>query len=348
MAHLEKFTAADSRRMTEHYDRTKPSLGEHIDKSRTAQNYNLAHELQPLSQEEFLRKRLDTVAHANRKDLVTFCDVVLTLPQGEEAIEREFFKVSFDFFCERFGRENVISAYVHKDEVQPHLHFAFTPVIEDEQGKRFCAKKVCERRQFQTLHTDLSNALVKHFGRDVGVLNGATADGNRTIEQLKRDDDKYEAQRRFLEAADEQAFAAAKGAVERKIKRRKVGFGKNRHKVVVLPQELYDDLTRSALTNAPARAATSAAIRVMKQSEKDAASASKETQDAKKAQKIAEVAYRSLQRENAELKKKNNELRSNVAACVEATESLPPAVQTAWSKAFRSAKNRQNPHGSQM
>ncbi len=348
MAHLEKFTAADSGRMLEHYDRSKPSLGEHIEKSRTAQNYNLAHNLQPLPQKEFLQARLEKVAHANRKDLVAFCDVVLTLPQGEEAIEREFFKVSFDFFCERFGRENVISAYVHKDEVQPHMHFAFTPVIEDERGKRFCAKKVCERRQFQTLHIDLSNALVKHFGRDVGVLNGATVDGNRTIGQLKRVDEKYEAQSRFLEAADEQAFAVAKGTVEHKIKRKKVGFGKNRRKVVVLPEELYNDLARSALTNAPARAAASAAIRAMKQSEKDAASASKETQVSKKAQKIAEGAYRGLQRENAELKEENEELRSRIDACVEATKSLPPLTRAAWVKAYENAQERQNPQGRQM
>lgn len=348
MAHLEKFTTADSGRMMEHYDRTKPSLGDHIDKSRTAQNYNLAQELQPLPQEEFLRARLAKVAHANRKDLVAFCDVVLTLPQGEEAIEREFFKTSFEFLCKRFGQENVISAYVHKDEVQPHMHFAFTPVIEDERGKRFCAKKVCERRQFQTLHTDLSNALVKHFGRDVGVVNGATVDGNRTIEQLKRVNEKYEAQRRFLEAADEQALHTAKGDVEGKIKRKAVGFGKKRRKVVVLPEELYNALARSALTNAPARAAASAAIRTMKQSEEAAASAAEEVKQAKKAQRFAEGANRGLQRENAELKKANEELRGVVAACTEATESLPPTAKATWTQAFATAKKRQNPRGWQM
>lgn len=348
MAHLEKFTTADSRRMMEHYDRTKPSLGDHIDKSRTAQNYNLARELQPLKQEEFLRARLAKIAHAKRKDLVTFCDVVVTLPQGEEAIEREFFEVTFEFLRDRFGQGNVISAYVHKDEVQPHIHFAFTPVIEDESGARFCAKKVCDRKQFQTLHTDLSNALTKHFGRDVGVLNGATVNGNRTIEQLKRVDEKYEAQRRYLEAADEQALATAQNATESKIKRKTVGFGKKRRNVVVLPKELYDDLTRSALTNAPARATASAAIRAMKQSEEATASATAETQQARKAQNFAEGVNRGLQRENAELKKTNEQLRGIVGACAEATGSLPPTAQTAWKQAFEKAKKRQSSSGWQM
>ena len=43
---------------------------------------------------------------------------------------------------ERYGKENVISAYVHFDEVTPHMHY-FVPVVEDKKkgGYKLSAKK---------------------------------------------------------------------------------------------------------------------------------------------------------------------------------------------------------------
>ena len=41
------------------------------------------------------------------------------------------------------AKENVISAYVHFDEVTPHMHYAFVPVVEDKKkgGYKLSAKK---------------------------------------------------------------------------------------------------------------------------------------------------------------------------------------------------------------
>lgn len=159
-----------------HYDRTKllnPETGEYefqrypsltvrgskrgvdyseIDPAKTHLNYNLAAGDQSLGQAEFFERRLGEVyVHktALRNALV---DWVVTLPDMEQYVgrEREFFQTVYDALSERYGRENVVSAYVHMDEVQPHMHFCFVPVVRDEkhaQGWKLSRKAVntCER-----------------------------------------------------------------------------------------------------------------------------------------------------------------------------------------------------------
>ena len=51
----------------------------------------------------------------------------------KEQVERLFFERTYRFLCDRYGEQNVISAYVHKDEKTPHMHFAFVPVTEDKK-----------------------------------------------------------------------------------------------------------------------------------------------------------------------------------------------------------------------
>ena len=59
------------------------------------------------------------------------CDGYLVVTAPKDLPEQEhkaFFQASYDFLQQRYGRENVVSAYVHMDEVTPHMHFAFVPV----------------------------------------------------------------------------------------------------------------------------------------------------------------------------------------------------------------------------
>ena len=82
-----------------------------------------------------------------RKDINVMIDWVITLPDDvppEKA--REFFESVYEFNSERYGTENVISAWVHMDESTPHMHFAFVPVVIDDDGsERLCAKEVINR-----------------------------------------------------------------------------------------------------------------------------------------------------------------------------------------------------------
>ena len=149
MAHVEKYTAAATGHMLAHYDRTHSSSTSLIDESRTALNYNLAAEDQPLSQQDFIHKRLSEVRVLKRADVTVMCDWIVTahrcITENEYSL---FFEKTYDFLCDRYGRENVISAYVHMDETSPHLHYSFVPVIIDKKKKipKLSAKEVITRK----------------------------------------------------------------------------------------------------------------------------------------------------------------------------------------------------------
>lgn len=46
---------------------------------------------------------------------------------------KQFFALSYEFLSERYGKENVISVYVHLDETTPHMHFLFIPIVDDKK-----------------------------------------------------------------------------------------------------------------------------------------------------------------------------------------------------------------------
>ena len=106
-------------------------------------NYNLAPR-RGVEQIDFIRQRTTEARTLKRDDVNVMCSWVVTLPEyrhhnqnlhvspDKEQVERLFFERTYRFLCDRYGEQNVISAYVHKDEKTPHMHFAFVPVTEDE------------------------------------------------------------------------------------------------------------------------------------------------------------------------------------------------------------------------
>ncbi|MBR6985260.1 MAG: plasmid recombination protein [Ruminococcus sp.] len=106
--HLEKYDRGAVTRMFAHYDRLHPDSKSNIDTA----NYNAAAEGQPLAQHNFLDKRLSQVKVQNRKDVNVMCDWVITAPQKLEDHEYDmFFQETYRFMSDRYGKENVISAY---------------------------------------------------------------------------------------------------------------------------------------------------------------------------------------------------------------------------------------------
>jgi archaellum component FlaC len=189
MAHLMKHTKASCGHMFAHYDRKAEHISnENLDRSRTHLNYNLATHQQE-QQGEFIRKRCSEVKCFNRQDVNVMCSWVLTapkkLPKKDSLL---FFQQSYNFMAERYGKENVVSAYVHHDEVSPHMHFAFVPVVEDKKkgGYKVSAKELITRKDLQTFHFDLEQHLNKALGYEVGVMNEATREGNKTVSELKQ------------------------------------------------------------------------------------------------------------------------------------------------------------------
>ena len=184
-----KYTRGTLGHMLGHYDRTKDGLGENVVPERTQLNYNLAVDDQPLKQLDFVHKRLGEVRCLKRKDVNVLCDWVVTMPKDLADEYREpFFKAAYNFFAEKYGHDNVVSAYVHMDEMQPHMHFAFVPVVADRKrdGWKLSAKEVITRVDLQHIHEQMQTQLTQELGVPVNLLNEATIEGNRSIKELKR------------------------------------------------------------------------------------------------------------------------------------------------------------------
>jgi hypothetical protein len=175
--------------MLGHYDRSKEGLGENVDPDRTAQNYNLAVEDQPLKQLDFVHKRLSEVRCLKRKDVNVLCDWVITMPKDlAEEYREPFFKAAYAFFANKYGHKNVVSAYVHMDEAQPHMHFAFVPVVKDQKrdGWKLSAKEAITRADLQHIHEQVQGYITQALDVQVNLLNEMTVNGNRSIAELKR------------------------------------------------------------------------------------------------------------------------------------------------------------------
>lgn len=188
--HVEKYTRNAVGHLLLHYNRKAQGIGnKEIDRDRSVGNYNLAPE-RDINDIDYYRLRLAQVKCQNRADVKTLCDWIITLPKQSFTQEEEkaFFCVAYQFMAGRYGEANVVSAWVHKDEGgQPHLHFCFVPVcIDKKKGiEKVSAKEVLTRHELQEIHKDMAAYMEKRFGRDIGILNGATAGGNKTVAELK-------------------------------------------------------------------------------------------------------------------------------------------------------------------
>ena len=179
MANVAKYQASQTGRMCAHYERAPDCFGnEYIDSSKTYMNYNLAEKDQPLKQIDFIKKRKNELQHVKRKDLRVMCDWCVTLPKEiKPEDEDKFFKETYKFLNDRYGKENVISAYVHKDETTHHMHYAFVPTVYDINTKeeKISAKELFTLSELRSFHGDLENHLEKELGYYAGITQGATS-----------------------------------------------------------------------------------------------------------------------------------------------------------------------------
>ena len=189
MAHLAKYTSAATGHMLAHYDRSRSSSTSTIDESRTPLNYNLAEKDQPIPALDFLHKRMSEIKVLKRANINVMCDWVITAPESLTPEELPlFFSECYKFLNDRYGKENVITAPVHMDETSPHIHYNFVPVVTDKKKviPKLSAKECITRKDLNTFHPNLTKHMTAVFGRDIGILNGATVGGNKTIKQLKQ------------------------------------------------------------------------------------------------------------------------------------------------------------------
>lgn len=196
--HYTKFGKASCGPVLEHCERgigkkdNHHHSNENIDPTRTPLNYDL-HERNGLTAYQFYQKRLNEIEKATkertgksvRKDAVTLCSWIVTVPQSfpkKDSYYKKFFQKSYDFFAERYGKQNIVAATVHMDEVTPHMHFLFMPVQKNE---RLCAKNLETRQTLSEAHIQLQKTLEKYIGCKVPLLNGSTVGGSMTVLELK-------------------------------------------------------------------------------------------------------------------------------------------------------------------
>ena len=154
--HVEKYKGAGVAPVSNHNARVYESRGyrrENIDSSLSGENYRLGPDRGPAKEWVNARVAALGLKRRPRSDAVLMCEWVVTLPESERGGEREFFEAAYDAMAARYGADNVVSCWVHRDEpgARPHMHFDWVPVTRDG---RLSAKEVLSRKELLAVHRD--------------------------------------------------------------------------------------------------------------------------------------------------------------------------------------------------
>lgn len=191
MAHIAKYKATSVGHMLAHYRRDASGMErDNIDPKRVKNDMVVAHytnkdgqlvvgRVVPREGEPnwgTVQRRIERVneaqkaagKRATRKDAVVMADVVVTLPDNvRKGDEDRFFRLTYWYLSNKFGIDNMMGGYVHKDEVlkdgtpaRDHMHVPFTPILDG----RFNYKKMCPRMFYQNMHRELGDYLEKRLG----------------------------------------------------------------------------------------------------------------------------------------------------------------------------------------
>ena len=190
MASVQKFTDRAVVNQLRHNERaTQNPSNPDIDMTRSHQNYTLSQDRGMTSYDYYKQRKAELYCY-KRDDVKTLAGWVVTAPKDLPLdLHEPFFKETYRFLENRYGKENTVLAVVHNDESgQPHLHYNFIPAVDDAKhgGQKICANDVLNRQELRNFHPALQKHL-KEIGIDARVINGATAGGNRTVRELKRE-----------------------------------------------------------------------------------------------------------------------------------------------------------------
>lgn len=191
MAHIAKYKATSVGHMLAHYRRDASSMErDNIDPKRVKNDMVVGHYTNKdgrlvvgrvVTREGepnwgTVERRIERVneaqkaagKRATRKDAVVMADVVVTLPDNvRKGDEDRFFRLTYWYLSNKFGIDNMMGGFVHKDEVlkdgtpaRDHMHVPFTPILDG----RFNYKKMCPRMFYQNMHRELGDYLEKRLG----------------------------------------------------------------------------------------------------------------------------------------------------------------------------------------
>lgn len=127
-----------------------------IDLDKTKFNFDFVNDNLNLYQR--VKKRVDDVRDVSRiqKNSVVMYSNVITINKYTHKVwgdskSKDYFNEVYQYFCNEFGKENVVSAKVHLDETTPHMHLHFVPV--SKEGK-LQARKVMTPSRINSIHTN--------------------------------------------------------------------------------------------------------------------------------------------------------------------------------------------------
>lgn len=202
---MEKYKRTDVvgiERENERDENYKSTKNPQIDKSKTYLNYHtMPYEKKYLS---FIDERIKRLSPKRKikDDAVLITSFILG--SDKEFFDRitaeqqkQFFADCAEFFSERYGKENVISAVVHLDESTPHLHFNLMPVTDG----RLCAKELFDRKALRDLQTDFYEVVGKKYGLERGKEGSAAKHLDTVAYKTKKMTEAAEAKIREAEEA---------------------------------------------------------------------------------------------------------------------------------------------------
>lgn len=187
--HFEKMKRSDVKGIENEVEREGKLKNEDIDPSRSYLNKELVDNPGGMTLYQRVKKRVDVVReNGNRvqKNSVNLLSSVITFPKedNDDKTEEEqelYFKICLAYFQKKFGKENVVSAIIHKDESRPHMHLQQVPVTSDT---RLAARDVMKKSDVNQVHDELPKYL-RHYGFNVQRGSGKTENNVRNIHAYK-------------------------------------------------------------------------------------------------------------------------------------------------------------------
>jgi hypothetical protein len=95
-----------------------------------------------------------------RRDYVQAVEFIFSLPTTTTVDSAGYFRLCVNWLAARYGRSNILSAVIHRDEAAPHAHVLINPFID---GKRAGSKLIAAAAL---------KALVRDFSTDVAQPSG--------------------------------------------------------------------------------------------------------------------------------------------------------------------------------
>lgn len=258
--HITKFNSNQIGQVISHIERPEGRnySNKNIDKSRSKDNYTLVDR----GGTDYINKRIEQVKHLKRADVVKLVGVSVTLPQDYKGNEKDFFKAVTLAFAERYGKENIAYATVHKDETSPHIHIGVIPITRDKNGQeKLCAKEVFNKQELQRLHPEIEKAVSDRLRKPVHLLNGKTEKDPETgraykdVKELKRKREKEEKElpKNFFNNID---YKKAYEQERKKNISKQEENGKLKEEIRDLKEEVYRQASRASRAEKSLKAET--------------------------------------------------------------------------------------------